>query len=167
MLAVKNFDWVRVDSTKRAYQLYTGQSKLTSLIWQNIDTARAIAHSQTSSFLYACIGYLTRHVNVKCLTTNETIATFVPFTRGGLLRFRDNQTYTLRSAYPMHPEMEWENSLGEKMIHFKGVFAADGRSGHGEIICRQPDHLSAEHHLLLSLGWYLLVTSYLDMALII
>lgn len=160
-------DWIRSNSRERRYHLQAGHRKVVSLTWQNIRGTCATAEIQDEGWIYTCIGYLTRQVVVQSFKTNKTVATFKPNAGGGTLRFVDGREYTLRRAHLQHPEMLWENEAGEVLLRFNADFGFDDKSGGVQLAPGRPKDVPHDTALLMSLGWYLMVSSHLDMTLIL
>ncbi len=162
-----HFSWIRLNSRQRTYQLRAGRKKVISLTWQNIRGTCATAEARGERWYYTCVGYLSKQVVVQSAETGRVVAIFKPGAGGGVLRFMDGGAYTLKSAHPLHPEMLWTNEQGEAVLRFKGDFHFKAKSGGVDLV----DHLAFdsihESALLISLGWYLMVSSHLDMALIL
>jgi hypothetical protein len=168
MIAINTYplDWFRLNSRERAYQLRAGYKKLMSLTWQNIPCARASAECLNERWFFTCIGYVSKQVIVQ-VPSGDTIAVFTPGAGGGVLRFANGCTYKLKTPYHMHPKMVWENAQGETLVRFHGEFGMDDRSGGVELSANVTPDDHCESELLISLGWYLMITSYLDMTLIL
>ena len=84
-----------------------------------------------------------------------------------VLRFTDGRTYKLKSAYPVRPEMIWEDENGKALVRINGIFGFGERSGGVDVVEDLVHSPSDDNALLVSLGWYLMVSSYLDMALVL
>jgi hypothetical protein len=168
MIATNTYplDWFRLNSRERAYHLRAGYKKLMSLTWQNIPCARACAESVDDRWFFTCIGYITKQVIVQ-IPSGDTIAVFTPGAGGGVLRFANGCTYKLRTPYGMHPKMVWENAYGQTLVRFYGEFGADDKSGYVELAQNLPPNDLGDSELLISLGWYLMISSFLDMRLIL
>jgi hypothetical protein len=162
-----HFDWIRLDSRERTYQLRDGRSKVVSLTWQNIRGTCATAEARSERWIYTCIGYLSKQVLVQSSITGRTVAIFKPGAGGGVLRFVDGRAYTLKSAHSMRAEMQWQDEQGVTLVNFNGDFGFDTKSGGVELTDQIPTDQLYETALLVSLGWYLMVSSHLDMTLIL
>jgi hypothetical protein len=162
-----HFDWIRTDSRERSYQLRDGRSKVISLTWQNIRGTCATAEARSERWIYTCIGYLSKQVIVQSPTTGKTVAIFKPGAGGGVLRFIDGRTYILKSAHPMRPEMQWQDEQGCTIVRFNGAFGFDTKSGEVDLAKDIPSDQLYDTAMLVSLGWYLMVSSHLDMSLIL
>ncbi len=162
----QQLDWFRLNSRERTYQLRSGSKKVVSLSWDNGRCPSATAEAHGERWLFNCIGYLSKQVVVQSPRTGKMIAKFVPNTGGGTLHMTDGTVYTLKSEYPLHPEMRWENEDGETLVRFHGDFGFENKSGDVELARHLPPDSSYDITLLTSLGWYLMVSSFLDMTLI-
>ena len=136
-----------------------------SLTWEDSQHTTATAESHNQRWLYMCVGYLSKQVSVRCPITGMTLAAFVPST--GVLRFVDGRRYTLKCAYPLCTEMVWEDEYGRDVVRFNGDCDTDDKSGSVELAGSPSFSLSEEAPLLVSLGWYLMISSYVDMTLVL
>jgi hypothetical protein len=165
--AQHHLDWFRVNSRERSYQLRVGQQEWLSLTWQTIRGTCATAQAHTERWIYTCVGYLSRLVIVQSALTGKTLATFKPGSGGGVLRFIDGCSYTLRASQSTHLEMLWQDQQGKIVVRFNGDFGFDTKSGGVELADDSTLMLCPNIELLISLGWYLLVSSRLDMSVIL
>ena len=162
-----HFDWIRTDSRERSYQLRDGRSKVISLTWQNIRGTCATAEARSERCIYTCIGYLSKQVIVQSAVTGMTLAIFKPGAGGGVLRFLDGRSYILKSAHLMRPEMQWQDERGCTLVRFNGAVGFDTKSGEVDLTDEILADQLYETAMLVSLGWYLMVSSHLDMSLIL
>jgi hypothetical protein len=162
-----HLDWFRVDSRERSYQLRVGQQEWLSLTWQTIRGTCATAQTHSERWTYTCVGYLSRLVIVQSALTGKTLATFKPGSGGGVLRFIDGRSYILRTAQSTHLEMLWQDHQGKIVVRFNGDFGFDTKSGGVELADDSTQMPFPDTELLISLGWYLLVSSRLDMSVIL
>jgi hypothetical protein len=154
-----------MNSRQRSYQLCAGRKKMISLTWEDAQQTTATAESNDQRWSYMCVGYLSKQVSVRCPITGMTLAAFSPST--GVLRFVDGRRYTLKCAYPLCAEMLWEDEYGRTVVRFNGDFGTNDKSGSVELADYPSFSLSEEAPMLVSLGWYLMISSYVDMTLVL
>ncbi len=164
--AMRHLDWMRLNSKERAYQLQMGSKTLVSLTWQNIRDTYAIAEAQADRWIYMCVGYLSHQVLVQS-PTGETLGVFKPGTDGGILHMTEGNLYKLSRVYPMRPDMVWLDASDRQLVHVKGDLGFDAKSGYVELAENLTFDQTRKTPLLISLGWYLLISAHVDMTLIL
>jgi hypothetical protein len=166
------FDWIRLNSPTRSYQLCADKEEILTLSWQSVRDTTAVATTPTESWLFTCTGYLLRQAVAYKHPVKRMMGTFKPVTNSqpnvlcGTLHMDTGETYKLNRAYSMRPEMIWEDPSGNPLVHFKGDFTSNSKTGEVEVANLLPAHLLRKTPFLICLGWYLIVSSHVDMALI-
>jgi hypothetical protein len=169
---VHYLDWVHLKAPVRSYQLCAEKREILTLTWQSVRDTTAVAKSATDSWLFMCTGYLIRQAAAYTHPARRILGTFKPVTNTqenllcGAFQMHTGEAFTLKRAHPMRPEMVWEDEAGNPMMHFKGDFMSNAKTGEVQVMHRLPEQLLRKAPLLMSFGWYLMVSAHVDMALI-
>jgi hypothetical protein len=167
------FEWLRLNAPTRTYQLRVDKNERLTLNWQNIKDTSAIATAQADCWRFTCLGYLSRHVVAYSHPSGRIVGTFTPAsvnpssTAVGTFEMLMGESYELKRVSPMRPDMIWEDASGHPLVHFRGDFYSSSKNGIVEVMNQLPTTMMGKTPFLISLGWYLLVSAYIDMALIV
>jgi len=156
--------WTQPRRIKYDYNLRAGDEVVATLRWGNWPSQAAAAEAADGRWTFKRAGLLQQRMEIQQADTEAQAAVFQPGKRGGTLELLDGRTFRWQATKRWHAEWAWIGQDNEALIRFTTQGAFWKRKNLVEL---QPGAQALpECSLLVLFGWYLLVLTASDAALI-
>jgi len=152
--------WTRSDGP-HSYQLRSGSDPLATLRWEKPLETEASAEGEGARWTLKRSGFLTPVVTVRDAATDTDLAILHVHLRNSLLQVTGGAAYRWTRTGFWIPAWEFQDARGKELVDFEPV-RAESRLEGGLVGVSPEGRADPNLLLLLVLGWYFIVQSWLE-----